>query len=140
MDQSGNYKIDARFNRSTLIERIRLIDLYRNRTTVSNRDGFAAIDQYAQASDVFIYADPPYFEKAGTLYMNSFTEADHAALAKSLNSFKGSNWLLTYDNVTQVKSLYEDRRHEIITLSYSAHRVVKAKDIMVFADTLRLPS
>jgi len=140
MDQSGNYKIDARFNRDALIERIRLINLYRNRIIVSNRDGLALINEHVGRSDVFIYADPPYFEKAGTLYMNSFTEDHHIALAESLNHHNEANWLLTYDNVPQVESLYSDRRQEVFTLSYSAHRVVKAKEIMVFSDALLLPS
>jgi DNA adenine methylase len=135
-DQTGNYKIDARFNKSMLMERIRLIGLHSNRITVTNADGMSVIEQYSKKSGALIYADPPYFDKAGSLYMNSFTERDHAALGACLNSLTDSKWLLTYDNVPQVNNLYPDRRRELFSLHYSAHRVAKAKEIMVFSDSL----
>lgn len=67
-DQTGPYKIDARFNRVTLAERLRLIGLYSKHITVSGDDGLTIIEQHAGDPNVFIYADPPYFYKAGSLY------------------------------------------------------------------------
>ncbi len=96
----------------------------------------SVIEQYSKNPDTLIYADPPYFDKAGSLYMNSFTESDHAALAACLNGLTDSKWLLTYDNVPQVNNLYPERRRELFSLHYSAHRVTKAKEIMVFSDSL----
>ena len=84
-DQSGSYKIDARFNREGLAERVRLIGLYADRITVTNDEGLEVIRRYAGNADTFIYADPPYFEKAGSLYLNAFNESDHATLADSLS-------------------------------------------------------
>jgi DNA adenine methylase len=138
MDQTGKYKIDARFNRETLSERFRLISLHAKRITVTNADGITLIKKYSKADNVLIYADPPYFEKAGSLYLNSFTDAHHSELAKCLNSVKDGKWLLTYDNVPQVANLYSDRRRELFSLNYSAHRVTKANEIMVFSDSLTL--
>ncbi|MEV7971183.1 DNA adenine methylase [Sphaerisporangium sp. NPDC088356] len=138
MDQTGNYKIDARFNRSTLVERIRIVGLHANRITVSNLDGMSVIKRYSKRANTLIYADPPYFEKAGSLYMNSFKAGDHAALADCLNGLRESNWLLTYDNAPEVETLYANRRREVFSLGYSAHRVVKAKEIMVFSDKLEI--
>ncbi|ROO61803.1 DNA adenine methylase [Micromonospora sp. Llam0] len=136
MDQSGNYKIDARFNKDGLIERVRLIGMYSKRIAVHNMDGIALIRRYIDDSKVLVYADPPYFEKAGSLYLNSFTSDDHKALAECLNGLKDRLWLLTYDNVPQVSNLYGGRRSEEISLNYSAHRVMKAKEIMVYSDAL----
>lgn len=136
LDQTGNYKIDARFNRDSLLEKIRLIQLHANRITVLNVDGVAVIKRYAPQKKALVYADPPYFEKAGSLYLNSFEAKDHERLAKCLNGLAGHRWLLTYDNVPKVGELYECRRREVFSLNYSAHRVVKADEIMVFADKL----
>jgi DNA adenine methylase len=136
VDQTGKYKIDARFNRDTLIERMRLISLHSKRITVLNRDGMSVIKSYSKRDETLIYADPPYFEKAGSLYLNSFNEGHHATLAKCLNAVSDSLWLLTYDNVPRVAELYEARRREIFSLNYSAHRVTKADEIMVFSDPL----
>lgn len=96
------------------------------------------IRRYAEKPDTFIYADPPYFNKAGSLYMNSFEASDHAALAKVLNDRAGCRWVLTYDDVPGVPMLYPERRREHISLSYSARHVTKATEIMVYSDGLVL--
>jgi DNA adenine methylase len=136
MNQMGNYKIDARFNRKGLTERISRIASYADRIEVTNEDGMQVIRQYASETKTLIYADPPYFEKAGSLYMNAFEQRDHQLLAECLNSLSKSKWLLTYDNVPQVGELYAGRRREIFALNYSAHRVTKANEVMVFSDGL----
>lgn len=138
-DQSGNYKIDARFNREGLAERVRLIALHADRISVTNEDGRDVIGRHAEDENAFIYADPPYFEKAGSLYMNAFEVADHRWLAECLNQVEKARWVLTYDNVPQVAALYEERRRRLFTLNYSAHRVTKAQEIMVFSDSLNVP-
>ena len=94
------------------------------------------MQQYATRDHVFIYADPPYFDKAGSLYLNSFEEADHVALATCLNSLDSVKWLLTYDNVAKVHELYTNRRRKLFSLYYSAHRVTKAEEVMVFSDAM----
>jgi DNA adenine methylase len=121
-----------------LAERLRLIGLYSKRITVSNDDGTATIKQYKSQKNTFIYADPPYFMKAGSLYMNSFTSSDHAALAGCLNSISNANWVLTYDNVPHVADLYAERRREEIGVYYSARNVGKAKEIMVYSDSMEI--
>lgn len=136
LDQTGNYKIDARFNRRDLDERLRVLSLYSDRIAVTCSDGLAVIQEYASKEDAFVYADPPYFEKAGTLYLNAFEQEDHEALAVALNSVADSNWLLTYDNVPDVARLYPDRRRRLFELNYSAHRVVRATEVAVLSDSL----
>ncbi|SHJ48380.1 DNA adenine methylase [Tessaracoccus bendigoensis DSM 12906] len=138
-DQAGNYKIDARFNREGLSERIRLIALHADRIAVTNEDGLDVISRYADRDDAFIYADPPYFEKAGSLYLNAFKGGDHEALAECLKRVTRAKWILTYDNVPQVAALYSDLRRRLFALNYSAHRVMKANEIMVFSPELLIP-
>ena len=98
------------------------------------------IRKYARRHNSFIYADPPYFDKAGSLYLNSFDDNDHTKLAECLNGYADTKWVLTYDNVPQVQALYSDRRSSLFSLNYSAHRVVKTQEIMVFSDGLTVPS
>ncbi|MCE9622203.1 MAG: DNA adenine methylase [Actinomycetia bacterium] len=139
LDQSGAYKIDARFNKTALLERLRLIGMHSSSIVVLRQDGRSVIEKYAERPEVLLYADPPYFEKAGSLYMNSFQEKDHRQLADCLNASKRGRWLLTYDDVPDVSSLYAARRREEFSLAYSAHRVVKATEMMVFGDGLLVP-
>lgn len=135
-DQTGHYKIDARFNRENLCKRIRTLAMYSESIIPMSKDGIEVINEYSTKDDVFIYADPPYFEKAKSLYLNAFNDQDHISLADVLNSHPRSPWLLTYDNVPQVATLYENRRRQRFTLNYSANRVGKATEIAVFSDSL----
>ena len=134
LDQTGTYKINARFNRVELAERIRVLGLYADKISVTSRDGVDVIKQHGRKSGTFIYADPPYFEKAGSLYLNAFSTADHERLAATLNRLAKRSWLLTYDNVAQVHELYRSRRRRTFELHYSAHRVMRATEIVVFSD------
>jgi DNA adenine methylase len=135
-DQTGPYKIDARFNRDDLIERVRIIALYAKRIVATSKDGKAVISTYVGRPKTFIYADPPYFDKSRGLYMNAFSASDHAALADVLNSHASRNWLLTYDNVPRVAELYPDRRRHEFELYYSAHTARRAKEIVVLSDAI----
>ena len=136
LDQTGNYKIDARFVREKLAERIRILKLYGSNITVSCKDGAEVIAEYAGRPKTFIYADPPYFEKAGSLYMNSFRAKDHEALAQTLNTIADATWLLTYDNVAAVHRLYAKRRRRLFDLFYSANGASRASEIAVLSDAM----
>jgi DNA adenine methylase len=136
LDQSGSYKIDARFNRGELIERVRVLGLYADKIAVERRDGAEIIAKYGTKRDTFVYADPPYFEKAGSLYLNAFKDEDHRQLAAILNKKAAGSWLLTYDDVPRVHELYADRRRRTFSLHYSAHRVTKATEIAVLSDAI----
>jgi DNA adenine methylase len=138
--QQGRYKIDARFNKPALVERVRLVGIHSKKITLLNIDGLDVIASYADRPKALIYADPPYFDRSGSLYLNSFTPDDHCKLAGVLNLRAKRNWLLTYDDVPQVHALYASRRRELISLNYSAHRVVKAQEVMVFSDALAIES
>jgi DNA adenine methylase len=137
-DQTGSYKIDARFNKQTLLERIRLINLYASHIDVRNQDGAEIIKEFAADPNALIYADPPYFEKGSSLYLNSFTQSDHLSLAEDLNEVAAKKWVLTYDNVSQVKALYQARRQHLFALDYSGHKVARVNEVMVYSDGLIL--
>lgn len=138
-DQSGNYKIDARFNRSTLLDRCRLIALYSSRIEVSQHDGLSVIADNVQRKKTLTYADPPYFEKGSQLYLNAFGPNDHATLAALLNDEADGNWLLTYDNQPQIETLYADRRQLDIGVYYSVREPRKTNELLVLSDSLNLP-
>jgi DNA adenine methylase len=53
-----------------------------------------------------------------------------------LNKLAKRHWLVTYDDVPQVHSLYTSRRRRSFQLHYSAHRVVKATEVAVLSDAL----
>lgn len=139
MDQTGNYKIDARFNREALLEKIRLIGLFGKRIATTSLDGSELIKTYGGFENVLIYADPPYFEKGASLYLNSFDEDAHARLATALNDAANARWVLTYDDVKEIRSLYARRRKLKFGLNYSVREKRRASELMIFSDQLNVP-
>lgn len=137
--QTGKYKIDARFNRKGLSERIRLIGLHATRIAVSREDGKDIIAEYSGRERTLVYADPPYYEKSGTLYMNKFASKDHKDLADLLNSRSQFYWILTYDDAPQIEVLYRDRKTLRIPLRYSANGSVNVEELLVHSDGLQFP-
>jgi len=138
-DQTGNYKIDARFRKDSISERLRQIRAYRNRIDVRNQDGREFIKAHVDDRNTLIYVDPPYFVKGSRLYLNSFTEADHIDLATLLNAHADSRWVLTYDDVPEVRSMFPERRTDSLRLNYSLQRAGAATELIVFSDSLELP-
>jgi DNA adenine methylase len=134
IDQKGKWKMDARFNRTALAERIRQLSLYKNRISVFNQDGVSLIGKYLKKKNAFIYLDPPYFEKGSTLYLNHYQKGDHTDLANRLNANPDAFWLLTYDNKKEIKSLYPKRRIQNFSLQYNAYASRKGREVMIMSD------
>lgn len=136
LKQKSKYKINARFNKDTLIERIQHIALYKDKISIFNKDGLRLISEYLNKKNAFIYLDPPYFEKGATLYLNHYKNEDHEALAKKLNGTPDAFWLLTYDNKKEIKSLYPDRKIVNFSLNYNAYKPRKGREVMILSDAL----
>ena len=136
--QSGTYRVDARYNKAALLHRLGRIGAMRDRIDVRNVDGQSLISEVSASKTTIIYADPPYYEKGSFLYLNSFTEEQHTQLARTLNSDGNARWILTYDDVPAIQSLYKERRSQTFSLHYSAHRPGLARELMVFSDNLVL--
>ncbi len=134
--QKGKWKMDARFNKEKLAERIRQLSLYKNRISVFNKDGVDLIKDYLNKKNVFIYLDPPYYEKGSALYLNHYKKEDHGVLAKLLNCNPDAFWLLTYDNRKEIKSLYPERKIINFCLNYNAYESRKGNEILILSDAL----
>jgi len=134
-EQKGNYKIDARFNKSDLIKRIRRIESFKKRINVSNLDGISFIRKMNRVSDnVFIYIDPPYFQKGADLYMNFYSQKDHKKLSNSVDLIN-KKWLVSYDNNEFILSLYQKHRKVLYRLSQAASNRI-GDEILIFSDKL----
>lgn len=134
LDQKGKWKIDARFNKKSLIKKIRQLGLYKEKISVHNKDGLKLIGKYLNKKNSFIYLDPPYFEKGATLYLNHYQKENHEALAKKLNKNRDAFWLLTYDNKREIKSLYPKREIVSFSLNYNAYESRKGREVMILSD------
>lgn len=106
LSQEGKYKIDARFNRTDLIDRIEAIYKRRSSIEISNMDGVQFLRTINRKHrDILIYIDPPYVIKGSNLYLNFYTKSDHEALASIIKKIR-KRWLISYDNCELINYLY----------------------------------
>jgi DNA adenine methylase len=137
-EQDGRWKIDARFDKTRLAERIRAVAQYESRVSVTEIDGVDLIGKYLSDSRAFIYADPPYLQKGDHLYLDTLDWADHVRLSTLLH--KGGQWLLTYDADPRVTDdLYAGFRCAEFTLSHSAAVQHVGREYAVFSEGLSVP-
>jgi len=134
-NQKGKYKIDARFNKTDLIDRIRKIADFKSRITVSNLDGIQFINLINnKTEDVFIYLDPPYFLKGADLYMNFYSKKDHEKLSKAVHKMK-KRWMVSYDNHDFILNLYGGKGKIAYKLSQGASNRI-GDEILVFSEKI----
>ena len=136
MTQTGNYKIDARFNRDQLAQRIAAIGAQARRITVLSIDGMAVARRFLVDPSSFIYIDPPYVDMGGSLYLNAFTHRDHTDLARTLDDHRDGSWILTYDPSDFIRHLYKKHEIRYYQLNYSAHRAGKVGELLIASKTV----
>lgn len=134
--QQGKYKIDVRFNRQELISRISDISRFSHRIHLSNQDGLDflnAIDN--RVEEIFIYLDPPYYQKGSCLYMNAFKKEDHAVLADRVKLLR-NKWMVSYDNHDFVLNLYSHDNRVLYQLSQCASNRI-GDEVLIFDDRIQ---
>lgn len=130
-NQDGNYRLDCRFNREDIISRIRKIQKYRSRIHFHNYDvrEFLRHIVSRQKKNCFIFFDPPYYKNGPELYINFFNHDDHLELSKYIKNMN-KPWLLTYDNSTEIRKMYEGENFIEYELQYSAQIKYKGIELM----------
>jgi DNA adenine methylase len=112
--QESAYKINCRFNKPQLEQRILLVGALAAAGRIVNvtcQDYEVLIrrlkkDVHISADSVFIYLDPPYVEKAKNLYEWSFAGgSEHDRLLNVLASIQW-RWVLSYDDHPEVRARY----------------------------------
>lgn len=143
IDQRGAWKIDARFTKPELQRRIERISLYKERIDLFNMDAVNFLSQRIATmgpalSSTFVYLDPPYYSKGQDLYLNYYERDDHSHLAQFL---RGSSfaWALSYDNVPEIRKLYQGLRQIKFSLDYSALKRRRASEVAIFSPSLNVP-
>jgi DNA adenine methylase len=139
--QTGNWKIDARFNKTDLIERIQLIANYKDRIVVHNEDTVSMLKNFPTTllENSLIYLDPPYYVKGQGLYRNFYNHEDHVQVKETIVNSKAKNWLVSYDNASEIRDIYSEFRMMEYSLQYTAQHKKVGEEVMIFSDSLLIP-
>lgn len=140
-EQTGLWKIGARWNANELVHRIEKIARFRNRITLTRLDASILLDHWS-GNDVpyaLLYLDPPYYLKGGTLYDNFYVHEDHVEIAKKIQRV-GNPWVVSYDAAPEVLEIYDKfSRPWLYSLQYSANSRNAGSEVMYFSDGMSLP-
>jgi DNA adenine methylase len=145
--QESEYKIDCRFNVTTLTKRIRQIAALRERVLHVNHgdwhDTVNMVESWGyRDEEVFYYLDPPFYEKAARLYRHYFSHSDHEALHDRLVQLR-QPWLLSYDLAPSIQALYAHnglgpKRVELLYSASATGNLVEAQELII-TNLARLP-
>ena len=139
INQKGKWKLNARFNKTTLLERCSKVAEYRDRISLSQLDGRDVIVG-AQSATTLLFVDPPYFQKGPELYLNGLDAGYHAALADSLRSVPSVPWVLTYDDCPEIRRLYRGwAKVRPYSLRYAAARRRLGNEVLITPKWMKLP-
>lgn len=138
-NQNGNYRLDARFNKSNLLKKITKISKYKNKITVSNCDAANLLLKLRNelGENDLVYLDPPYYIKGQGLYRNFYNHNDHLNIMNILSSSK-FKWIVSYDNNDEIKKMYYNFHQKEYTLNYSANVKLKGKEVIIYSNNLNI--
>lgn len=142
VEQNGDYLIDCRFNKVDLIKRIQKIALRKKDIHLYKKDALKLIEKIQKESEntnVIFYFDPPYYYKGNSLYMNHYERENHRQVSEKIKSITNICWIVSYDNVSEIKELYSDCDKKEYSFRHTAHSTRIGKEILFFSPSLLKP-
>lgn len=141
-EQSGVYKLDARYKKDVLAARIQKIAQYAQHITVHCEDALKLLSNCNNFLPPcsLIYLDPPYYIKGRGLYRNFYEHDDHLAIARTLQSPNFYRpWVVSYDNVDEIRAMYQLSKDLSYDLNYTAQKKYVGNEVMFFCEQLSVP-
>ncbi len=135
-NQTGNYKLDCRFNKIEIIRKIRAIAEYRDNIHVTNLDAISLIDRVRVDGNTIFYFDPPYYIKGPSLYMNHYKHDDHKAVSDAIKSIPNAKWVVSYDDTEEIHELYAGQRYINYSFTHSAGRSRQGNEAVFFSHNI----
>lgn len=136
-NQSGEYKLDVRFNKEDLAKRITKIGENSKHIYVYNLDALDLLNKVDSLlpESSLIYLDPPYYVKGQGLYRNFYIHDDHVQIRKTLDKVK-TKWIVSYDDCEEIKDIYNGYLQENYELNYSAYYKTKGSEVMIYCNNI----
>lgn len=137
LSQTGEYKLDCRFNRERIHNQIISIASKRDRVRLTNLDAVEFIREILPSLDdrCLVNIDPPYFVKGKGLYTNFFENEDHYRLYESVKNIR-QPWIVTYDDTPEINDIYSEFKPRSFGLTYVAQNKRKGTEVIVHNPTM----
>ena len=142
-EQAGEWRLDVRFTKPTLAERILEIAKLREQIDVSNLDAVVFLKEKLPSGNgrksAFVYLDPPYVVKGQRLYLNAYEPDDHGEISKYLAQQKILPWVMSYDDAELVRCLYKNQQIALLPINYSLQEKRTTNELIIAPHRIRLP-
>jgi DNA adenine methylase len=138
-DQKGQWRLDARFVKEKQISGIQNLSHFSNRIFLSNMDALDFLDLSLNAEEGFTYLDPPYYVKGSKLYRNFYQHSDHCDILELIDEHRDAKWVVSYDDVPQIREIYRNFQPIPYGLSYSAGQAANGREVIFLSDALQAP-
>jgi DNA adenine methylase len=133
--QTGTYKVDCRFNKTDICNKIGNIAKLKSKIKLYNKDAgyLIRMNLMKMKAPMFLNIDPPYVLKGSQLYTNYFTEGDHLNLQRVIVKHLDEDfpWIITYDDCLLVRDLYRRFHTEEYGITHNAGGSVQGKEIVI---------
>lgn len=143
-EQKGRWRIDVRFNRAGLAERILNLRRMEDRIRVSCEDAISFLKRALPGgrgrARVFVYLDPPYVGNGQRLYLNAYRPEDHARLARYLGDQRALCWIVSYDDSPLVRELYGRHSIAAMPIRYTLQEKRAARELIIAPRYLAMPA
>ncbi|MEN3351469.1 MAG: adenine methylase [Bradyrhizobium sp.] len=141
-DQSGPWKMDARYNADELVFRIESIAKKKDFISLTRSDAISflklGLPKWSKKS--LVYLDPPYYEQGRQLYYDYYKAEDHEEVAEFVtDKMSKHHWIVSYDNVAEIRKLYGDFSSITYNVGYTAREQRIGREVMFFSPSLTIP-
>jgi DNA adenine methylase len=138
--QEGGYRLDCRFRKADLIQRIRRIALYSDQVQLTQIDAEVYLRENIKklGRNSLVNIDPPYYRKGPGLYCSFYNHEDHVSLGSAIRNIK-QPWMLTYDDTPEIRSIYAGLPMITKSLNYFAQVKRVGIELLVIPPMLNLP-
>jgi DNA adenine methylase len=133
--QAGEWKLDARFKKENLIPRFKKIQTYKEHIHVYCEDANALLKRcggFLPSDRSLIYLDPPYYVKGQGLYRNFYEHDDHVQIKETLSCLD-TPWVVSYDDVSEIRHIYKGSDRQKHVLTYTAQEKKIGNEILFFS-------
>ncbi len=141
-DQSGRYKIDARYNKEDLVKRINTIANHAKNIKIYRQDALEFVTKtiLKQKDKGLVFLDPPYYVKGNSLYTSFYKHEDHVQIAEAIKQSPLKHWIVTYDNADAINEIYDLKNKVVYNLRYSvSHTSPSGSEVLFYSENIELP-
>jgi DNA adenine methylase len=140
INQGGQYKLDCRYNKNELINRIDKIAKLKMNISIFNEDALNLLDmdfiKNSNPHNMLIYFDPPYYAKGQSLYTQYYKKEHHKIVCNKIKSLNNMNWIVSYDDADEIRLLYSDCQIIEYCINHTAFSAKKGKELIFLSPTI----